>query len=55
MSNQKYVTVRLPKELVNEIDEIVGTRGYKSRAEFVKEAIRKKLDIIKHVSSLSNE
>jgi len=40
-----YVTIRLPKELVDIIDDIVKSdpRGYKSRAEFVKEAIRKEL------------
>jgi len=41
-----YVTIRLPKELVDIIDDIVENdpRGYKSRAEFVKEAIRELLE-----------
>jgi len=55
MSDNNYVTVRLPKELVKEVDNQVGTRGYKSRAEFVKEAIRTKLDEIKRLSSASTE
>jgi hypothetical protein len=41
-----YTTVRLPKELLDEIDNIIkrGIRGYKSRAEFIKEAIRKRFE-----------
>ncbi|RLI75668.1 CopG family transcriptional regulator [Archaeoglobales archaeon] len=42
MNQNEYTTIRLPKELVDEIDDIVKDRskGYTSRAEFVKEAIR---------------
>ena len=41
-----YTTVRLPKELMEEIDDIIrqGIRGYKSRAEFIKEALRKRFE-----------
>ena len=41
-----YTTVRLPKEIMDEIDQIIkrGIRGYKSRAEFIKEAIRKRFE-----------
>jgi hypothetical protein len=48
MSTDEYTTVRLPKELMDEIDQIIkhGTMGYKSRAELVKEAIRDKLKTI---------
>ena len=37
-----YVTVRIPRQLANEIDKIIqsGTLGYKTRAEMAKEAIR---------------
>ena len=51
MSNEEsnsddYTTVRLPKELMEEIDQIIkrGIRGYKSRSEFIKEAIRKRFE-----------
>ena len=46
MSTDEYTTVRLPKELMEEIDQIIehGVRGYKSRAEFIKEAIRKRFE-----------
>ncbi len=45
-STDDYTTVRLPKELMEEIDQIIkrGTRGYKSRSEFIKEAIRKRFE-----------
>ena len=44
-----YTTVRLPKELIDEIDSIInrGIRGYKSRSEFIKEAIRKRFEELK--------
>jgi len=47
-STDEYTTVRLPKELMEEIDSILkrGVMGYKSRAEFIKEAIREKLRTI---------
>ena len=45
-SSDEYTTVRLPKEIMDEIDQIIkrGIRGYKSRAEFIKEAIRKRFE-----------
>jgi len=48
---QNHVTIKIPKELVDEIDKIIGTHGFRSRGEFAKEAIRKLLDHYK--SSLS--
>jgi metal-responsive CopG/Arc/MetJ family transcriptional regulator len=38
-----YVTIKLPKELMDVIDEIVEKKelGFVSRAEFVKEAVRR--------------
>ncbi len=45
-NSDEYTTVRLPKEIMDEIDQIIkrGIRGYKSRAEFIKEAIRKRFE-----------
>jgi Arc/MetJ-type ribon-helix-helix transcriptional regulator len=43
-SKSPHVTVKLPIELTNEIDNLVGQHGFKSRAEVVKEATRKLLD-----------
>ena len=44
-----YVTVRIPRSLAREIDEIVesDTLGYKSRAEFVKEAVRLRIELFR--------
>jgi len=42
MSNE-YITVKLPKELVDQMDKLVGKFGFTSRAEIAKEAIRKLL------------
>ena len=41
--SEDYATLKIPKELADEIDKIVGLMGFRSRAEFVKEAIRKLL------------
>ena len=40
MSN-KYVTIKLPRSLVDEIDKFVGKYGFVSRPEVVKEALRR--------------
>jgi metal-responsive CopG/Arc/MetJ family transcriptional regulator len=40
MSN-KYVTIKLPRNIVDEIDKFVGNYGFVSRTEVVKEALRK--------------
>lgn len=45
MSEDGYSTVRLPEELIKEVDKIVADSkwGFKTRAEFVKEAVRQHL------------
>jgi metal-responsive CopG/Arc/MetJ family transcriptional regulator len=47
-----YSTVRLPKELMQEIDDLIKrrVRGYKSRSEFIKEAIRRRLEEVQATS-----
>jgi Arc/MetJ-type ribon-helix-helix transcriptional regulator len=49
-----YVTVRIPKELAGEIDRIIesGTLGYRSRAELVNEAIRRRIEQIDSNNSM---
>jgi len=45
-----YVTVKIPKELAREIDEFIEESknlGYISRAELVKEAVRRLMDLEK--------
>ena len=46
---KQYVNVKIPIELADEIDKILGKKllGYRSRAEFVVEAIRDKLIQVK--------
>ena len=36
----EYAPVKIPKSLLDEVDKAVGKFGYRSRAEFVKDAIR---------------
>jgi len=42
-SREEYVVVKLPKSLIDEVDKHLGDYGYRSRMEFIKEAIRKHL------------
>ncbi|MEM0049669.1 MAG: ribbon-helix-helix domain-containing protein [Candidatus Bathyarchaeia archaeon] len=41
----RYVSIKIPKELMDEVDRIVsaGILGYKSRMEFIKDAVRDKI------------
>lgn len=43
--SEDYATISLPKSFVRKIDEVVENKefGYSSRAELIKEAIRKLL------------
>jgi metal-responsive CopG/Arc/MetJ family transcriptional regulator len=45
MSNEDYTTIKIPNEIVERIEKIVKTNkfGFKSRSEFIKEAIRQEL------------
>ncbi len=44
-----YNTVRITEELAKEIDEIIssGDMGYRTRAEFVNEAIRLRIELLR--------
>ena len=48
-TKEDYVTVRIPRKLADEIDEIIrsGTLGYRSRAEMVNEAIRLRIELLR--------
>jgi len=35
------VTLKLPKDIIDEIDKLVGIHGYSSRTEVVKDALRR--------------
>jgi metal-responsive CopG/Arc/MetJ family transcriptional regulator len=49
MVNKDYAGINIPIELAKKIDKIIDSKkyGYKKRAEFVKEAIREKLEYFK--------
>ena len=37
-----YVTIKLPRDIVDEsLDPLVGTHGYSSRADVIKDALRR--------------
>jgi metal-responsive CopG/Arc/MetJ family transcriptional regulator len=42
---KRYINVKIPVELADEVDKILEKKllGYRSRAEFVAEAVRDKL------------
>ncbi|MGD0203764.1 MAG: ribbon-helix-helix domain-containing protein [Candidatus Bathyarchaeia archaeon] len=43
-SKDEYTTIRLPKELMDEVRKLVGVRGFRSSSEVVKQALREYLD-----------
>jgi len=53
----EYITVRIPKDVGNQIDNLLDTAklGYSSRAEFVKDAIRDKILEIKEKNAEKKE
>lgn len=46
VGEEDYVGVRLPKKLTDEVDALVarGHLGFRSRAEFIADAIRRRLE-----------
>lgn len=44
-NTKRYVNVKVPEELADEIDKVLADRklGYRSRAEFIVEATRQRL------------
>ena len=38
-----YRIIKLPKDLADLVDEMLGKMGYKTRTEFVKDAVRRLL------------
>ena len=43
MSEKEYAVIKLPKDLADMIDLMIGRMGYKTRTEFVKDAVRRLL------------
>jgi metal-responsive CopG/Arc/MetJ family transcriptional regulator len=54
-NNADYVTLRIPKALADEIDQIIESRtlGYRSRAEMVNDAIRRRIEQL-HSNNMKN-
>jgi metal-responsive CopG/Arc/MetJ family transcriptional regulator len=48
MVDDNYVGVRLPKELIDDVDRLIDRKamGFRSRAEFIADAIRRRLEQI---------
>ena len=48
MVDSNYLNVRLPKQLIAQVDRIVDRKalGFRSRAEFIADAIRQRLEEI---------
>ena len=47
-----HVTVKIPKELTDEMDKLIGALGFRSRGEIAKEAIRQLLNHYKESLAL---
>ena len=49
MSKQEYVTFRIPKSLIDSVEELIEKTdlGYRNRSEFVIESVRLRLREIK--------
>ena len=41
----KYIQIKIPKDLIQEVDEILGKHGFRSRQEFVRDAVRRLLNV----------
>lgn len=44
-----YTSVKIPKALARQIDKVLSHRAYKSRTEFIIDAIRRRLDEIERL------
>jgi len=54
--NENYVTVKVPKALADQIDQMIeqGILGYRSRAEMVNDAIRRRIEQLNFNNSNKN-
>ena len=55
-NNGDYVTIKIPKELADQIDQIIqsGKLGYRSRAELVTESIRRRIEQLRSNNTMNN-
>jgi Arc/MetJ-type ribon-helix-helix transcriptional regulator len=50
-NEDEYTTIRIPKELASELDSLIGKKGFRTKAEIVKQAIR---DLINYYRELDS-
>ena len=57
MADDNYVGVRLPRELIDDVDHLIEKRvmGFRSRAEFIADAIRRRLEQIPPMEKTSKK
>ncbi|MHA1403786.1 MAG: ribbon-helix-helix domain-containing protein [Candidatus Helarchaeota archaeon] len=50
-NENRYVTIRIPKELVNKIEYIMKEikLGYRNRSEFIIDAIRRRIEKFEYI------
>jgi metal-responsive CopG/Arc/MetJ family transcriptional regulator len=55
-NQEDYVTLKIPRALADEIDQIIQSKtlGYRSRAEMVNDAIRRRLEQLRLNNSMKN-
>jgi metal-responsive CopG/Arc/MetJ family transcriptional regulator len=55
-NGEDYVTLKLPRALADEIDHVIesGMLGYRSRAELVSDAVRRRLEQLDHTNTNRN-
>ena len=55
-NNGDYVTIKIPKELADQIDQIIqsGKLGYRSRAELVTESTRRRIEQLRSNNTMNN-
>ncbi len=57
MADDNYVGVRLPRELIDEVDRLIDRKamGFRSRAEFIADSIRRRLEQVLAVEKASRK
>ena len=55
-NNEDYVTLKIPKALADEIDQMIESKtlGYRSRAEMVNDALRRRIEQIQSNNTMKN-
>ena len=54
MADKDYLSVRVPRRLMKEVDPIVVLRvlGFRSRAEFIGDTIRRRLEVMSELQRI---